>query len=149
MLDRSVKQNIIEAFTIWVATMENTPHLFDENRVSIESLTILLRKYRFRFVTEKDLQDGIAAALDEAGILYSREKSLGKPDRPDFIVGTVAIEVKIKGSLADLLRQVSRYASHDEISAVLAVGTPHWLTRVPPTLVGKQVQSLRLLGSLL
>lgn len=129
--------------------MESTPLLFDDSCVSIDSLTSLLRNYRFRFVTEKDLQDGIAEALDAAGIAYSREKSLGKPDRPDFIVGNVAIEVKIKGSLADLLRQVSRYAAHDEISAVLAVGTPHWLTRVPPTLVGKQVQSLRLLGSLL
>lgn len=109
----------------------------------------LLESFRFRFVTEIDLQDGIAAVFDRADIRYEREKSLNETDRPDFMVGGIAIEVKIKGSLSELLRQASRYAGCDQVSAILVVGTPHWLPRVPVELAGKPVRSIRLIGSLL
>lgn len=115
----------------------------------LNMLEALLVQYRFRFVTEKDLQDGIEAALKAENIGYTREHSLNVTDRPDFMVGGIAIEVKIKGSLADLLRQASRYAQCEDVNAVLVVGTPHWLTRVPHELCGKPVHAVRLMGSLL
>lgn len=110
----------------------------------------LLARFRFRYITEKDLQDGIEAVLTQASMPHRREVVLSAADRPDFVVeGGVAVEVKIKGSLAELLRQASRYAAHPEIAGIVVVGTPHWLSRVPSELGGKPVIAIRLLGSLL
>lgn len=115
----------------------------------LDQLTALLRSFRFRFATEKDLQDGIEAALKDANIQYAREYPLNKSDRPDFMIGGIAVEVKTKGSLSDLLRQASRYAACNEVIAVLVIGTPRWLPRVPAELGGKPLRSVRLIGSLL
>lgn len=112
-------------------------------------LSNLLAGFRYRFTDERDLQDGIERVLRSSGLPYRREPVLSAPDRPDFLVGDLAIEVKIQGTLPQLLRQVSRYATHDEVRGILVVGTPVWLAQVPDEIVGKPMVSLRLLGSLL
>lgn len=104
----------------------------------------------FRFCDEDDLQKGVAQALDNVGINYEREKVLGPQDRPDFLIdGHIALEIKVKGSVAQALRQVNRYALHEQISSVLLVGSPGWLNRVPSSIGGKPLFSLRVTGSLL
>lgn len=118
--------------------------------MNIDLLASRLAAYRFRFVSEKDLQDGIEALLTAEHIPFQRERAISAPDRPDFLVdGNLAVEVKIKGSLAQLLRQAARYASHPEIAGIVVVGSPRWLTGVPSTLCDKPVKAVRLLGSLL
>lgn len=118
--------------------------------MNIEHLATRLAAYRFRFGTERDLQDGIEALLVTERIPFQRERAISGPDRPDFLVdGNLAVEVKIKGSLAQLLRQASRYASHPEIAGIVVVGSPRWLAGVPTELCGKPVRAVRLLGSLL
>ena len=110
----------------------------------------MLEHCRFRFNDERDLQDGIAQAMSTAGVEFEREKILGPQDRPDFLIaGSIAMEIKIKGSIAEALRQIDRYTGHQAVAAVLLVGTPGWLNRVPPEIRGKPVFSLRLTGSLL
>ncbi len=116
----------------------------------LDALGGLLSRFRFRFTSERELQDGIALVLEQAHLRFRRETGLSQHDRPDFLLDNgFAIEVKIKGSLAELLRQATRYLGHGEIRGLLVIGTPHWLTRVPPSLLGKPVHSLRLVGSLL
>lgn len=118
--------------------------------LSCGALADLLERHRFRCGSEHELQDGIEHVLTGAGVAFGREMALSLPDRPDFLIaGGIALEVKTKGSLQDLLRQVSRYALHDSVKAVLCVGTPAWLSRVPGSLHGKQLVSVRLLSSLL
>ncbi|MHB8408403.1 MAG: hypothetical protein ACYDHY_09995 [Acidiferrobacterales bacterium] len=116
----------------------------------LESLIALLAGYRYPVITERALQDGIEVVLREGQIPYAREAALNSSDRPDFLLpdGT-AIEIKIKGSLAEALRQVHRYAGSPRVTALLVVGTPHWLPRLPERIGGKPMRSLRLLGSLL
>jgi hypothetical protein len=110
----------------------------------------ILNGCRFRFNDETDLQDGIALALGKAGIRYEREKILGPLDRPDFLLEShIVLEIKIKGSLADALRQINRYTKHEAVRSVLLVGTPSWLYRAPAEIGNKPVFSLRLTGSLL
>ena len=66
--------------------------------MNIDHLATRLNAYRFRFVTEKDLQDGIEAMLTAEQIPFQRERAISAPDRPDFLVdGNLAVEVKIKG----------------------------------------------------
>jgi len=116
----------------------------------VDALISELRGFRFRFARERDLQDGVAAVLTQAGIGFVRERALGPRDRPDFLTeGGVAVEIKIQGSRAECLRQVARYATHSEVTAVLVVGTPHWLSSLQCVLNGKPVLSLRMLDSLI
>lgn len=118
--------------------------------ITMGNITQALENKRFRFTCEGDLQQGIAIALQFAGLPYEREVVLSKRDRPDFVVdGRFAIEIKIKGTLAQALRQINRYSEHDQIEAILLVGSPYWLRDVPQTIGGKPVYAMRLTGSLL
>jgi len=93
------------------------------------------------------LQPLVAEALDGARVAYRREVKLGPGSRVDFLTDAgVAIEVKRGRPRPDALaRQLGRYASHDDVSAVILV-----LERavpLPATMSGKPVRvvSLRLL----
>lgn len=124
----------------------------------LDRLGGIITSYRYRHDSESILQDGIERALVQHEICYLREKTLtrlpgirtvpGLHDRPDFMIGSVAIEVKIKGSLSAMLRQLSRYAQHPDVSAILAVGTPSWMRKIPPSLSGKEIRSVWLVSSL-
>lgn len=99
------------------------------------------------FANERDLQRRIR---DELHVLDAREAidvyaeySLARADRPDFFVtapgadiGT-AVEVKVKGSLSDLTRQVFRYAEHPTVSGILVVTTKHAHRNLPAEVMGK------------
>ncbi|WP_347990044.1 hypothetical protein [Methylomonas sp. AM2-LC] len=115
----------------------------------INQIETILLNYKFRFSCENELQTGIENVLQISNIEYVREKSISKRDRPDFIIDGIAVEIKIKGSLSTAIRQVARYASHDDIRAVLVIGTPFWILRIPKRLHEKEILSIRLIGSLL
>ncbi len=118
--------------------------------VTIQSLLAVLERVRFRYTCETELQDGVAQALANAGLPYAREKSLSSRDRPDFLVdGHIAVEIKIQGTFAQAVRQVNRYAEHQDVKTILLLGSPHWLVTVPPVIGGKPVYAFRLTGSLL
>lgn len=105
--------------------------------------------YRYNFQDEISLQDGMAIALERSEIAFEREVRLDARNRPDFMIGSVAVEVKIKGTFAEFLRQANRYLALEQISALIVVGTPKWMPAVPVTLLGKPIYTVRLLSSLL
>lgn len=107
----------------------------------------MLSTYQFKTHTEQVLQDGIEQALKEAGVSYTREHRLSAEDRPDFMIGGVAVEVKIQGGAAKALRQVSRYLEHPEVTAVILVGTPAWVRQLPGQLHGKPLFALKLFAN--
>lgn len=109
----------------------------------------VLSSYRYNFQDETSLQDGMALALARHDIAFEREVRLDAKNRPDFMLGSVAVEVKIKGSFAEFMRQAQRYLLLEQISALIVVGTPKWLPAVPATLAGKPVYTVRLTSSLL
>lgn len=131
--------------------MHHQTELLSPDRViDVSSITSALENKRFRFSSEDDLQKGIEITLQQAGLPYEREKVLSSRDRPDFVVDQCfAIEIKIKGTLAQALRQINRYAEHHQIKAILLVGSPYWLNNVPATIGGKPVYAMRFTGSLL
>lgn len=103
--------------------------------------------HRFHFSGETELQDGIGLALAEAGIEAEREVRLTLGERIDFMAGGVGIEVKVKGSRADLMRQALRYARCDEVSGLLIVTTLARHKGVPEALNGKPVVVVHLEAS--
>lgn len=108
-----------------------------------------LGDYRYDLTSEETIQIGLAEALRRSGYEFVREARLSPTDRVDFLVeGGVAIEVKRQGSVGDLLRQLSRYASHDAVQEMLVVTARPQATDLPLELGGKPLECLVLLGSL-
>lgn len=118
--------------------------------MDLERLRDLLRGWRFRTYSEAALQAGIAQALDTAGVVYEREVILSPRSRPDFLVGGIAIEVKVDGSALAAIRQALRYAQHERVTAVLIVTTrARHQAEMPDELLGKPVRVVHLVGGLL
>jgi hypothetical protein len=109
---------------------------------------LLLRK-RLRAGTETILQDGIAETLREAGVGFLREHRLSARDRPDFMVGGVAIEVKIDQGWHSVLRQLSRYAVHPKVQEILLVTARMQHLAVPEAIQGKPLVVCAILVGLL
>ncbi len=89
------------------------------NDVDSLSIIIALRSHRYNFANEIEFQDGIAKVLDEAFIPYQREHDLGENGIIDFFCNGIGVEAKIKGSRAQLMRQVARYAKHESLKSVI------------------------------
>lgn len=85
----------------------------------------LLTTQRFPLSDEKVLQREMAFVFTAAGIKFEREVHLGPGDIVDFMVGDLAIEVKIKGARRAIFRQVERYCGYPAVAAIiLATNVP-------------------------
>ena len=107
-----------------------------------------LRQYNYVARNEAELQDAIASALTMQGHEFRREVELSKSDRIDFMAGSVGVEVKVGGSRSALIRQLHRYAQHDEVESLLVVTTLHKLTALGESLNGKTIKVIRVGGFL-
>lgn len=102
----------------------------------------ILNARRFVFTSERELQDGIADALTAAGVAFEREAILWPDSRVDFLVGAVALEVKIDGVASSVLQQLHRYALAPHVQAVVLVTARSTLRAVPSILAGKPCRSV-------
>lgn len=90
--------------------------------LAAERVRGVIGSYRYAFIDEKDLQDGIAEALARGGLGFEREVRLAPRDVVDFLVeGGVGVEVKVEGAVGAILRQLARYARSDRVKALLLV----------------------------
>jgi hypothetical protein len=89
--------------------------------------------------TEAELSAAVASLLSRAGIEFEAEVRIDARSRLDFLVGRVAIELKIRGGLSALIRQLDRYAQSDRIDAIAVVTTSRRLGGVPSELRGKPI----------
>jgi hypothetical protein len=101
-----------------------------------------------RYTTERQLQDALDAVLAVNGYDYQREVHLGPVDRPDFTVGPIVIEVKVKGTADQLTRQIRRYMGHDQVGAVIVVTRCARHRDIPDQIDGKPVYLVWLSGLL-
>ncbi len=83
----------------------------------------LLSGARLPLTDEKQTQIRIAEIMDNHGLNYSREYHLDSKNIPDFFndVLGIAIEVKIKGNSKDIYKQCERYASFEQVKAIVLV----------------------------
>lgn len=103
---------------------------------------------RMTWRTERQLQDEIARVLAECGIAADREVELSPADRIDFLSAAgVGIEVKTKGSVTAVARQLQRYAHSDRVHHLLLATTrPHHAAGIPTALAGVGVTVAVLAG---
>jgi len=116
--------------------------------MTARELELYLGGFRYNLTNEESIQLGIAEALRAGHIAFERETRLSARDRLDFLVGDVAIEVKLKGTANDLLRQLSRYTEHESVRELLVVTARSQLSDLPDELHGKPLECLVLLGSI-
>lgn len=99
----------------------------------------LLEAQSFGCANEAELQAALADLMAVHNV--EREYRLNEKDRIDFLVkhreGNVGVEVKVGGSLTNVLRQLARYADCDAITSLVLVTTRSKHKAVPPTLRGK------------
>lgn len=121
---------------------------------TLDQICERLRCTKFRWNCERDLQDGIDQVLASmTSLTYTREHRLSKTDIVDFLVddpeGTgMGIEVKIKGTVMELLRQLGRYAQFPEVGSLLVVTGRIQLTGIKNNIGGKPVRVVSLIGSI-
>lgn len=89
--------------------------------MNTEALYKLLASYSLTLSCEKVLQTEIGDLLTTNGVEHTREVRLSDKDCIDFMVGSVGIEVKLKGSPMDIYRQCERYCGHQEVSELILV----------------------------
>src|SRR5690348_2498018 len=92
-----------------------------------ETLARLAASFADRSIVTRDearFQIVVATLLRHHGVEFEEQVKLpGTLGRLDFLCGRVALELKVKGGLADLLRQLDRYAKCDQIDALVVVTT--------------------------
>lgn len=118
------------------------------NEQRCEHLVELIKSFRYTYTDEYGLQAQIYRMLDEAGYPVTREKFIRRIGRLDLAVGPIAIEVKVYGAVASVIRQVGRYLSSPEIQGVVVVSTVARHGSVPAVIKGKPVRTALLLGDL-
>lgn len=108
----------------------------------MDAVAAIIRGHRYRYASEVELQEQLEGVLLAAGVPVRREVRLSARDRIDLMAGDVGIEVKVKGERTPL-RQLGRYAEHDEVAGLLLVTTR--AATVPEEMRGKPVRLVSLL----
>jgi hypothetical protein len=110
----------------------------------------VLREHTFQHITEDDLQAALKECLDLAGVYPEREVRLSDgQSRIDLLAGGVGIEVKLEGSWANVVRQLTRYAKCREIISLVLVTTRAKHHHLPDQLCGKPLSLVSLVGNAL
>lgn len=105
-----------------------------------DEIEAALLSYQFNAGNEADLQDGVHAVLKAEGAVVDREVRLGPQDRVDFMVGGIAIELKVKHTLAQVLRQLERYAEHARVTELMLVTTKSGHLHIGTSVGGKPLR---------
>lgn len=119
-----------------------------ETLALMERIATCLHANGARSSTELAFQDDVAEALKLGGLSYRREFVLSPRDRVDFLCDGVGLELKIGGSSADVLRQLSRYTTSPKVDGLLLVTSRILHTRgLPDMLGGKPLRAVYLGGT--
>lgn len=114
--------------------------------VTAEQVTTAIRAHRYHYAHEDGLQAGITEALTGAGLPARREVRLAPRDRLDVLAGGVGIEVKVAGSPDSVLGQLQRYATSEQITALVLVTTVARQRAMPEQVGGKPLSVIYLGG---
>lgn len=102
---------------------------------TISALLTGLKNQRFDLGSEKRLQAELTARFTTLGLDFSAEYRLDPASIIDFKIGSIGVEVKIKGTAKDIYRQCARYCTHESISQLVLLTNK--IIALPPTINGK------------
>lgn len=99
---------------------------------SPDALAEVLIGHRFLRSDEQRLEDAVAHCLESAGFAVERQV-ITPMGRLDLKTGSVAIELKVKGSVGAALSQAQRYLRVPGIESVIVATTCRWRIHATPT----------------
>lgn len=105
-----------------------------------EAIVAAVNRWRFSVASEAELQMAVATALAKSAIPYQEQVVLAPGDRIDFLVGDVGVELKTKGGVTAVTRQLHRYAQHPRVASLILVTTMMRMNAVPDEVSGKPVR---------
>lgn len=118
--------------------------------LTAEDVLAVLSRFRISGPTEAVIQARIEQALKTAEVEHQREVELSPKDRIDFMVDSVGVEVKIQGTRAEIIRQLSRYIHSDRVTEiVLAASSRRLLSSIPDVILDAKIHKHLLQGGLL
>ena len=88
-----------------------------------DRLKTTFESYSMRTDTETKLQLDVESILELGKWDYAREVRLSNSERIDFVCERVGIECKVKGSFADVVAQLGRYAHCVELDSILVISS--------------------------
>ena len=111
---------------------------------TLEMIQLAFKNKKFNLANEKILQKNISLAFDEKNISYKKEVRLDNQNIVDFMIDSLAIEIKIKTKLSTLsiYRQLERYCTNDKVKAILLITSKN--ISIPNMIKGKEVYVLPL-----
>lgn len=109
----------------------------------------IVRGFAYAYRNEADVQAAVVELLSSKGHAVMSEVPLTDRDRIDLVVDRVGVEIKIKGSAANVARQLQRYAESDLIDElVLVTGISRHEAFLGATIGGKPVTVVWIGGTL-
>lgn len=101
-----------------------------------EEFQRMIQGRRIAYGDEEELQSIIGGILAAEGVNFRREVRLSASERVDFLIDDgLVVEVKLKGSHYNVLRQLQRYAKHAMVEAIVLLRPSPM--NVPATIEGK------------
>jgi len=95
-------------------------------RLIARRIVAACERSRINVSTEDSAHLSLSKALRAQGMVVEDEVRLSPKDRIDLLIGTVGVEVKIKGQRRDIYHQLQRYAASDRIEALVLVTSAPW-----------------------
>ncbi|PYS34070.1 MAG: hypothetical protein DMG14_30340 [Acidobacteria bacterium] len=109
-------------------------------QLSPAGLVEIFKTYRYQHGSEVDFQRGIEEVLRRHDITFLREHQLGPAyGRIDFYIPNhkYGVELKVKGSPSEVLRQLHRYAQCPDITALILITGRRRLAFAPMNINGR------------
>lgn len=103
----------------------------------MEKVAQVLRLFTPRTGPEYILAEDVRMALTAAGISFQSEVKL-QTGRVDLRVEATAIELKVKGTAASVLKQLQRYTQDTTVEGIILVTSSRKLAVTMPTRIGKK-----------
>lgn len=113
--------------------------------VTVAEIVRVLSGVRLPFGRELAMQNAVAQALAVLGTTVAREFDLGPgAGRIDFFLEAegIGLELKVKGSPAEVAAQLFRYAECPQVTALILVSGRIRLGALPPQIANKPVTVL-------
>lgn len=105
-----------------------------------------ISRWKYDLQSEKVTQAQIRRALEHADIEFEQESAIGPRDIVDFLCEDgVAVEVKLKGQMRAIHRQLVRYCESDRVEALI-LATARAMV-LPKEINGKPCMVLHLGGA--
>ena len=112
------------------------------SEVSLAAFVELVKTYRYSVASEDSFQRGVEQVLHRNDIPFLREYPLGPEfGRIDFYLPRqkLGIELKVKGSPSQVLRQLHRYAQSPDVDALILLTARAGLSFPPMRMNGREI----------